>query len=58
VTVPVITALGVGLALALGSEDVMLDGFGLVALASLYVIVGVLLYAIVVNRVRRHGELP
>lgn len=58
VTVPVITALGVALALALGSDDVIAEGFGLVALASLYVIVTVLLYAIVVERMRRHGETP
>jgi hypothetical protein len=35
VTVPVITALGIGLAVALGSDNILLDGFGLVALASL-----------------------
>jgi hypothetical protein len=58
VTVPVITALGVGLAVALGSDDVMLEGFGLVALASLCVIVTVLLYAIVVQRMNSHGETP
>jgi hypothetical protein len=58
VNVPVITALGVGLAVAIGSDDVMLEGFGLVALASLYVIVAVLLYAIVVQRIQRHGEAP
>jgi hypothetical protein len=45
VTVPVIAALGVGLAVALGSEDVLLDGFGLVALASLYPIAVILIYA-------------
>jgi hypothetical protein len=44
VTVPVITALGVGLAIALGSQHVLLDGFGLVALASLYPIAVMLLY--------------
>ncbi|AGA33527.1 protein of unknown function DUF1538 [Thioalkalivibrio nitratireducens DSM 14787] len=46
VTVPVIAALGVGLAVALESDDVLLDGFGLVALASLYPIGVVLLYSI------------
>jgi len=45
VTVPVITALGVGLAVALGSQDVLLHGFGLVALASLYPIAVMLLHA-------------
>jgi hypothetical protein len=52
VTVPVITALGVGLAVALGSDNVLLDGFGLVALASLYPIGVVLFYAILTRKVR------
>lgn len=56
VTVPVIAALGVGLAVAAGSSDVMLDGFGLVGLASLYAIVTVLLYAIVSARLSRRAE--
>jgi hypothetical protein len=46
VTVPVITALGVGLAAALGSSNVLLDGFGLVALASLYPIILMLGYSL------------
>jgi hypothetical protein len=49
VTVPVIAALGVGLAVALGSENVLLDGFGLVALASLSPIAAVMLYGILVS---------
>jgi hypothetical protein len=47
VTVPLVTALGVGLAVTLGSNNVLLDGFGLVALASLYPIAVILLYAII-----------
>lgn len=35
----------------------MMQGFGLVALASLYVIITVLLYAIVVQRIQSHGEM-
>lgn len=54
VTVPVIAALGVGLAIALESENVLLDGFGLVALASLYPIGIILLFAIVT----RAGRIP
>lgn len=49
VTVPVITALGVALAAALGSGNVLLDGFGLVALASLCPILVVLAYALVTS---------
>lgn len=56
VTVPVITTLGVGLAAAFGSKDVMVDGFGLVALASLAPIVAVLLYAMVADRMKRQPE--
>jgi hypothetical protein len=47
VTVPLVTALGVGRAVTLGSDNVLLDGFGLVALASLYPIAVILLYAII-----------
>jgi hypothetical protein len=53
VTVPVITALGVGLAVALGSSNVLLDGFGLVALASLYPIVVMLVYGTVMAALER-----
>lgn len=52
VTVPVITALGVALAAAFGSTNVLLDGFGLVALASLCPILAVLGYALLVAVVR------
>jgi len=56
VTVPVIAALGVGLAVALGSENVLLDGFGLVALASLFPIAAVMLYGILVSFTARDGQ--
>lgn len=59
VTVPVITALGVGLAAALGSTNVLLDGFGLVALASLYPIILMLAYAVawkLLGRLARSGD--
>jgi hypothetical protein len=44
VTVPLVTALGVGLASALKGRNPMLDGFGLIALASLTPILFVLVY--------------
>ncbi len=49
VTVPVITTLGVGLAIAFGG-DALLDGFGLIALASLVPVLCMLLYAMAANR--------
>ena len=45
VTVPLITALGLGLAEALPGRSPLLDGFGLVAFASLFPIISVLAYA-------------
>jgi hypothetical protein len=48
VTVPLVTALGVGLASSLKGRNPMLDGFGLIAFASLTPIMFVLIYGIVV----------
>ena len=47
VTVPLVTALGVGLAQSLKGRNAMLDGFGLIAFASLTPILFVLIYGIV-----------
>jgi hypothetical protein len=48
VTVPLVTALGVGLATAIRGRSPLVDGFGLIAFASLTPIVFVLLYGMVV----------
>ena len=48
VTVPLVTALGVGLASSLKGRNPMLDGFGLIAFASLTPILFVLVYGIVI----------
>lgn len=48
VTVPLVTALGVGLASSLKGRNPMIDGFGLIALASLTPILFVLIYGIFV----------
>jgi hypothetical protein len=48
VTVPLVTALGVGLASSLKGRNPMLDGFGLIAFASLTPILFVLVYGMVV----------
>lgn len=45
VTVPLVTALGLGLASTVPGRDPLLDGFGLVAFASLFPIMTVLAYA-------------
>lgn len=47
VTVPLVTALGVGLASSLKGRNPMLDGFGLIAFASLTPILFVLLFGII-----------
>jgi hypothetical protein len=51
ITVPLVTALGIGLAVAIKGRNPMSDGFGLIALASLTPILFVLLYGIVVLEV-------
>lgn len=48
ITVPLVTALGVGLASAIKGRNPMLDGFGLIAFASLTPMIFVLAYGMVV----------
>ena len=48
VTVPLVTALGVGLATVLRGRNPMTDGFGLIAFASLTPIIFVLVYGMVI----------
>lgn len=45
VTVPLVTALGLGLAQAIPGRNPLIDGFGLIAFASLFPIITVLAYA-------------
>ncbi len=57
VTVPLVTALGLGLAEAVPGRSPLLDGFGLVAFASLFPIITVLAYgqlAVLRERVSKH----
>jgi len=49
ITVPLVTALGVGLASAISGRSVMIDGFGLIAFASLTPIIFVMLFGMVVQ---------
>ena len=53
VTVPVVTALGLGLAAGVPGRDPLIDGFGLIAFASVFPIMSVLGYAIIAERVKR-----
>lgn len=63
VTVPLITALGLGLAQSVPDRSPLLDGFGLVAFASLFPIIAVLAYAQLSalrarRAIRRAGRTP
>jgi len=49
ITVPLVTALGVGLAASIRGRNPLLDGFGLIALASLTPILFVMLYGILIH---------
>lgn len=50
ITVPVITALGIGLATGIAGRDPLIDGFGLIAFASLFPVLTVLCYATIQDR--------
>ncbi|NTS76036.1 DUF1538 domain-containing protein [Catenovulum sp. SM1970] len=49
ITVPLVTALGVGLASSIKGRNPMLDGFGLIAFASLTPMMFVMLYGLILN---------
>jgi len=49
ITVPLVTALGVGLASSIQGRNPMIDGFGLIAFASLTPMIFVMIYGMVVN---------
>ncbi len=57
VTVPIVTALGLGLATSVPGRSAALDGFGLIAFANLFAIVAVLVYAWL-SRLRGAGADP
>lgn len=55
VTVPILAALGLGLATTIPGRDPLVDGFGLIALASIFPILTVLMYGIGQQQnIRRH----
>lgn len=49
ITVPLVTALGVGLASAIKGRNPMIDGFGLIAFASLTPMIFVMIYGMVIS---------
>lgn len=53
VTVPLITALGIGLATHIEGRNVLIDGFGLIAFASIFPIISVMGYALFVQCVAK-----
>lgn len=57
VTVPVVAALGLGLAAAIPGRSPLIDGFGLIAFASLFPIMSVLAFAGVAERIHRRRGL-
>ena len=53
VTVPVVAALGLGLAASVPGRNPLIDGFGMIAFAAVFPIISVLGYAMVVDGVGR-----
>lgn len=58
VTVPLVTALGIGLAAAVDGRDVLIDGFGLIAFASVFPVISVMVYAMVMEKTERLRSQP
>lgn len=59
VTVPLVTALGIGLASQIDGRNVLVDGFGLIAFASIFPIVTVMSYAILMEGLMKtRGKTP
>jgi len=56
VTVPLVAALGLGLATNIEGRDPLIDGFGLIAFASLFPMLTVMLYGIITDRMGVKGE--
>ena len=55
VTVPLVTALGIGLATSIRGRDPLVDGFGMIALASLTPMIFVMVLGIVRFGLRTSG---
>ena len=57
VTVPLVTALGIGLASSIPGRNPLMDGFGLIAFASLFPIMTVLAYAQFAEWINHRAQL-
>ncbi|WP_324171821.1 DUF1538 domain-containing protein [Sulfurimonas sp.] len=55
ITVPLVAALGLGLATNIDGRDPLIDGFGLIAFASLFPMLTVMLYGIITDRMGIKG---
>jgi nitrogen regulatory protein PII len=56
VTVPLVAALGLGLATNIEGRDPLIDGFGLIAFASLFPMLTVMLYGIITDKIGIKGK--
>jgi len=56
VTVPLVAALGLGLATNIDGRDPLIDGFGLIAFASLFPMLTVMMYGIITEKMGVKGE--
>ena len=56
VTVPLVAALGLGLASNIPGRDPLVDGFGLIAFASLFPMITVMLYGVISDKLGIKGE--
>lgn len=56
ITVPLVAALGLGLATNIDGRDPLVDGFGLIAFASLFPMLTVMLYGVITERIGVKGE--
>ncbi|WP_419796750.1 MAG: DUF1538 domain-containing protein [Terasakiella sp.] len=57
VTVPVVAALGLGLASTVPGRSPLLDGFGLIAFASVFPIMSVLAYALIAEKMAKRAKV-
>ncbi len=57
ITVPLVAALGIGLASNIPGRNPLIDGFGLIAFASVFPMVSVLSYAIAIKHINRRREV-
>jgi hypothetical protein len=55
VTVPIVAALGLGLASTVPGRSPLIDGFGLIAFASLFPIISVMAYAQLVDKLNKRN---